>query len=716
MRAKKPIKDGYIDQNGVKVHYEIYGQGKHTILFLPTWAITHSRSYKAQVPYFSEHYQCITYDPRGNGLSDKPTDPHCYRLKDHVSDAIAVLDKTNTKRAILLGYSTSGKVATAVAAFHHERVEALVLVGARNTLAEDFDYMVDNWELDLDSYQGWQQNSLNCWRNHYSNFAEFFFNELFIEPHSTKQIEDSIRWSKQTNGEVLIATTLGTRCDENDLVLDGKAYQSIKCPVLAIHGKDDSIIPAAHSEKLKSLVKHTELVIIPNSGHAPFARIPAKVNILMRDFLSRNNLVGSSLAMHADKLKQKIEEASSNNKTTKPKQILYLSSPIGLGHARRDLAITKALRQIHPDIKIDWLSQDPVTRFLEANNERIHPASSKLANESSHIESEAGEHDLNVFQALRNMDEILIANFMVFQEVVEQHKYDLIIADEAWDVDHYWHEHPELKKTQVAWLTDFVGFIPMPENGERESFLTSDYNEEMIAHVENNQSVRDRSIFVGNQQDIIARSFGADLPNMQDWIPKHFNFCGYILGQHPENFGTKEELRNRLGYQEDEKICVVTVGGSGVGTALIRKILLAYPIAKEKIPELRMVLVTGPRLNPIEFNLPAGVEAHAFVANLDQHLAACDLALVQGGLTTSMELASAGTPFLYFPLKNHFEQNFHVAHRLEQYSAGRRMSFDKNTAEMIAQAMIQELKSPRISKPVESDGAKRAAAMIAELL
>jgi predicted glycosyltransferase len=118
------------------------------------------------------------------------------------------------------------------------------------------------------------------------------------------------------------------------------------------------------------------------------------------------------------------------------KKALYLSSPIGLGHARRDQAITRELRKLHPDLTVDWLSQDPVTRFLTANDERIHPASARLANESSHIESEAGEHDLNAFQVIRNMDEILIANFMVFQEVLEQENYDLVIADEAWDVDH----------------------------------------------------------------------------------------------------------------------------------------------------------------------------------------------------------------------------------------------------------------------------------------
>ena len=71
--------------------------------------------------------------------------------------------------------------------------------------------------------------------------------------------------------------------------------------------------------------------------------------------------------------------------------------------------------------------------------------------------------------------------------------------------------------------------------------------------------------------------------------------------------------------------------------------------------------------------------------DLDRHLAACDLAIVQGGLTTCMELAAAGTPFLYFPLRNHFEQNFHVAHRLERYDAGRRMEYATASPDIIAE-------------------------------
>ena len=80
-----------------------------------------------------------------------------------------------------------------------------------------------------------------------------------------------------------------------------------------------------------------------------------------------------------------------------------------------------------------------------------------------------------------------------------------------------------------------------------------------------------------------------------------------------------------------------------------------------------------------------------------------------------MELAAAGTPFIYFPLRNHFEQNFHVAHRLDQYNAGRKMIFAESNPELIAQPMVEEISRPRTSLPVEANGALRAASMLAEM-
>ncbi|HYZ47249.1 MAG TPA: glycosyltransferase [Actinomycetota bacterium] len=395
---------------------------------------------------------------------------------------------------------------------------------------------------------------------------------------------------------------------------------------------------------------------------------------------------------------------------------MFISSPIGLGHAQRDVAVARELRRLHPDLEIDWLAQDPVTRVLAAEGERIHPASAQLANESRHIESESAEHDLHCFQAWRRMDEILLNNFMVFHDVTSDERYDLWIGDEAWELDYYLHENPEQKRAGYAWLTDFVGWLPMPDGGERESYLTTDYNAEMIEHIARYPRIRDRAVFVGSADDIVPDDFGRGLPNIREWTQDHYSFTGYITGFDPEEFRDVDGIRAELGYRSDEKVCIVTVGGSGVGEHLLRRVAASYEIAKLRVPELRMILVAGPRIDPSSLPQGEGIEVRPYVHNLYRHLAVCDLAIVQGGLTTSMELTANRRPFLYFPLRHHFEQNFHVRHRLQRYGAGRAMDFDAATPDVIATAIAQEIGKPVRYRAVETDGAGRAAALIGQML
>jgi pimeloyl-ACP methyl ester carboxylesterase/predicted glycosyltransferase len=702
MRAKLPDDEGFVERDGVKIHYEVYGDGAETIVFPPPWSIVHARVYKAQIPYFSERFRCVTYDPRGNGKSDRPDNVAAYTLDNYVGDILAVLDEVSVDKAIMVGLSAAGIHSCVLAAHHPERIKAAILVGTAGTVGPAYPYMLpQHFATKRQTFEGWDKYNRDYWLTNYPEFAEHFISHICSERHSSKQIEDGVEWAAGTTGS-LLAKTVEARSIPPPFDVSEAMYRKIRCPVLAIHGDDDQIQPHARGQFIAELTG-AEFVTIPGGGHNVLARFPAKCNELINDFLERR------LGIPAPGRKR-------STRATRTKKVLYLSSPIGLGHGRRDIAIAKELRKIHPDLQIDWLAQDPVTRLLDAHGERIHPSSSRMASESKHIELESGEHDLNAFQAIRRMDEVLIANFMIFQDAVDGGEYDLVIADEAWDIDHFWHEHPELKKAKLAWLTDFVGYVPIPANGAREAFLTADYNAEMIEHIERHPGVRDRAIFVGEPEDIVPLSFGKDLPAMREWVPKHFDFAGYVIGEHPQAFGPREELRRKLGYRPDERVCIVTVGGSGVGTHLIRRILQSYPMARAKLPNLRMILVAGPRIDPASLNAPAGVEVRAFVPNLDRHLAACDLALVQGGLTTCMELTAAGTPFLYFPLRNHFEQNFHVAHRLDRYGAGRRMDYATSTPDMIASAMVEALKSPTQFKPVEAGGAARAARMLAELI
>ncbi|MCI0688177.1 MAG: hypothetical protein L0Y54_13205, partial [Sporichthyaceae bacterium] len=181
-------------------------------------------------------------------------------------------------------------------------------------------------------------------------------------------------------------------------------------------------------------------------------------------------------------------------------------------------------------------------------------------------------------------------------------------------------------------------------------------------------------------------------------------------------YADRAALRADLGYHDDEQVCLVTVGGSGVGQDLLRRVVDAYPEAARRVPGLRMVLVAGPRIDPTSLPAHPGLEVRAYVHQLYRHLAACDLALVQGGLTTCMELTATRRPFIYTPLRHHFEQNFHVAHRLGRYQAGRRLDYDQINPDTLAEAIATEIGREVDYRPVEADGAARAGTLLAELL
>ncbi|HMG28616.1 MAG TPA: alpha/beta fold hydrolase [Jiangellaceae bacterium] len=697
MRACQPRSDGYVERDGVKIHYEVFGAGEPTVLLLPTWSIIHSRHWKMQIPYLARHCRVLTFDGRGNGRSDRPADPEAYAEREFAADALAVMDASQTPRAIIVGFSMGAQRGLLLAANHPERVEAAVFIGPsyQGGGAPLPERVVHSWEDELDTDEGWAKHNQHYWLRDYRGYLEFFMSRMFTEPHSTKPIEDTVGWGLDTTGETLALTYRAPELEPEEL---RELARRVRCPVLVIHGERDAILSETRGIDLAEDTGG-RLVLLEGSGHAPHVRDPVKVNLLLRDFVTP-----------APPPKRWVRGKS------RRKRALYISSPIGLGHAQRDVAIANELRKLHPDLEIDWLAQHPVTTVLEARGERIHPASALLANESGHIESEAAEHDLHCFQAIRRMDEILLANFMVFHDLVRDEHYDLWIGDEAWELDYYLHENPEHKQAAYVWLTDFVGWLPMPDGGEREALVTADYNAEMIEHIARFPRVRDQAIFVGNPDDIVPDTFGPELPLIGDWTREHYAFAGYVTGFDPADLADRQALRQELGYRDDEQVCIVTVGGSGVGGHLLRRVIEAFPEAKRQVPALRMVVVTGPRIDPGALPQHEGLELCAYVHQLYRHLAACDLAVVQGGLTTCMELTANRRPFLYFPLRHHFEQNFHVAHRLDRYRAGRRMDYATTDADAIAEAIAAEMGRPVDYRPVETGGAARAASLLAELV
>jgi pimeloyl-ACP methyl ester carboxylesterase/predicted glycosyltransferase len=705
VRAREPDIDGHVQCDGVKIGYEVFGDSAPTLLLLPTWTIIHSRFWKLQVPYLAEHFRVITFDRPGNGRSDRTLEPAPHGVAAVTDQALAVMNATGTDRAVLVSLSRGVLESLKLAADHPDRVLGAIFISPALMLEPDhrersaaIDRFFDPYPADP---QRWDRLNAQYWLDHYEDFGAFFFRECFPEPHSTKQYEDCVGWAAETSPEVLLADVQSVIGPE----AAAEWAERVSVPTLVIHGGDDRIGPLTRARSLARSMS-AELAVLEGAGHIPLARDPVRVNLLIREFVDK-------LAPNSTRPAGAVRWARARHRR---RRALFVSSPIGLGHARRDIAIASELRRHHPDLEIDWLAQHPVTRMLDDAGERVHPASSRLASESAHIESESGEHRLHCFQAWRRMDEILAADFMVFHDVVADCPYDLVIGDEAWEVDYFLHENPELKRFAYCWLTDFVGWLPMPEGGAPEAALTADYNAEMIEQIERYPRVRDLALFVGNPDDIVTDSFGAGLPLIREWVADHYQFPGYVTGFDANAVADRELLRAELGYRPDEQICVVTAGGSGVGAGLLRRLIDAYPQAAEKVSSLRMLVVAGPRIDPASLPSAEGVEVHAYVPRLYRHLAASDLAIVQGGLTTCMELTATRRPFIYLPLRQHFEQTFHVHHRLRAHRAGRRIDFDAAEPDALAVAIASQIASPVDYRPVERDGAARAAAAIAVLI
>ncbi len=706
-RARHPDQEGFVERDGQRLFYEVHGDGEETIFFLPTWSIVHSRMWKMQVPYFARHFRVVTMDGLGNGKSDRCHDPERYDAAAFADDCLSVMDATGTERAVLVAVSRGTQWLLELAARHPERVAGTVFLGPL------FPYTPSHWTMLLHpasrrgfftrmpAYRGWGRFNANHWREDYGEFAEWFWRRCLPEPHSTKALEDAVGWTLDTDAETLVATGQGHVHRDRATLRD--LAGRLPGPALVIHGTQDKVTPLRDGKALARLAG-ADLELVEGGGHTVHARKPVQVNLALRELAER--AFG----------RPHTQRDPTVHRSDGRRRALFICSPIGLGHAQRDVAIARELRKRVPDLQIDWLAQNPVTRVLEQEGERIHPASTHLASESKHIESESAEHDLHCFHAFRRMDEILAANFMVFHDVVRDERYDLWIGDEAWELDYYLHENPREKRVPFAWLTDFVGWLPMADGGAPEAFLTADYNADMIDHIDHHPEVRDRALFVGNPDDCVGHHLGPELPSVREWTERHFDFTGYVTGFDPDALGDRSALRAELGYRDDERVCLVTVGGSGVGAHLLRRVIDAFGPAKERIPDLRMIVVAGPRIDPAALPSHPGLEVVAYVHNLYRHLAACDLAVVQGGLTTSMELTASKRPFIYFPLRHHFEQNLHVRHRLERYGAGRCMDFDTSTPSDIAAAIADEIGRDVSYRDVERDGAARAAHLLAELL
>ena len=283
-RARYPDRTGFVERDGVRVFYEVYGTGEPTILLMPTWSIIHSRHWKLQIPYLARYTRVITFDGRGNGRSDRPTDPEAYREEEFAADAMAVMDATETERAVLISLSRGAERSLIFAAAHPERVEKMAFIAPALPLAPAMprSRAIQEFHEPHETYDGWARFNRHYWVEHYEDFLEFFFSQCLTEPHSTKPHDDTVGWGLETDAPTLVATQLASRLRDEAGVR--ALLSKIDRPILVIHGSDDHVRPWESGARLAELANGT-LAVLEGSGHLPHARDPVKVNLLLRDFI-----------------------------------------------------------------------------------------------------------------------------------------------------------------------------------------------------------------------------------------------------------------------------------------------------------------------------------------------------------------------------------------------------------------------------------------------
>ena len=310
------------------------------------------------------------------------------------------------------------------------------------------------------------------------------------------------------------------------------------------------------------------------------------------------------------------------------------------------------------------------------------------------------------------MDEILVANFMVFHDLVSRGAFDLVVADEGWDLDYFLHENPELKRSPFAWLTDFVGWMPLADGGAGEAALTADYNAEMVEQIARYPRLRDRSVFVGNPADLVDRSRSGRGCPPSGVDERSTSRSPATSPGSTRRSGTARGCARSWATARTSGSASSQSGVPGSGRHLLQRVAAAFPAAQRQVAGAEDGRRGGSPHRPALRHVPGGVQVRGYVPDLYRELVACDIAVVQGGLTTTMELVAGRRPFLYFPLAHHFEQQVHVPHRLAQYGAGRRMDYATSTPETIADAIAAGLRRRVDYLPVETDGARRAARLI----
>jgi uncharacterized protein (TIGR00661 family) len=393
--------------------------------------------------------------------------------------------------------------------------------------------------------------------------------------------------------------------------------------------------------------------------------------------------------------------------------ILFITWQGAMGHVTRDLAIVNEFHRIAPDVDVSWVAHPLGGKLIQEAGEKLLPESEQVGDYNLVLAQATEKFGLNLLKYVQKYQESSRKNAQLVNQLLQKYDFDLIVGDEIYETLVAFAEGKIQLNCPVIMIEDFIGIQAMDTSliMRMGAYLK---NRKLVKATEKTSSTITH-LFVGEFEDVADRRYDFFLPNCRDFARKYYRFLGHIVRFDPAEYKDKTKIRTKLGYG-NEPLVICATGGTGVGRELLELCGKAYPLLKKEIPDLHMVCVCGELLGLDPPKLSAEVELHRFIPDIYKHYAACDLAVVVGGGTTTIELTALGKPFIFFPLENQFDQQIYVSERIARHKAGIRMEYRQTTPEMLAQAILKNIDRKMEDKSIPFDGAKKAAEIISEHL
>lgn len=401
---------------------------------------------------------------------------------------------------------------------------------------------------------------------------------------------------------------------------------------------------------------------------------------------------------------QKIWDKPAGRRPPHSIKVLYCVSSIGLGHARRSLAVAQKLRTLDrkTQFDFDWLAAEPALSFLIANGEKVLDVSRNLESLSAHIEF--GSKDGRI----RDMSEVARAsaraakkNYMQIRSIPGD--FDVLIQDEFVETlfSFLWEKNPALPKKRVV-ITDYIKLESSSLNPI--NALGTAYANRMLKKAYLDQQLR---IFAEDQESLPRSS------RVKNWVLKNFQVIGPVVENLPTE--SKEQLKKKLlRSKEDVRYIVVTIGGTSIGKKLAHVVMRDANTMSEKL-DAYFVLLLWPRVNPKSLGETTSnrVTVVPFTNEALGYFKAADCVVAQAGASTLNELASIGVPCVVVPVENHFEQQRN-AKRFSEKFGFKILKF----SEITGPALVREIEQAEETSygPMQpTKAALRAAGLIYDL-